>query len=209
MIEVRNINYQYRKGDFIFKNISLSLPQGKIIGLYGKSGLGKTTLAKIMAGYNHPISGKVLVDNKPYPVKGRNPVQLIWQHPEKAINPRWRLKKVMKESGISNTALMQQLKINSDWLRRYPSELSGGELQRFCVARALHPKTKYIIADEMTTMLDALTQVQIWQVLISAVKERNIGVLAISHNRELLKQISDNIVNFNELITSPINSPSN
>lgn len=200
MIKVENISYQYQKGHFIFKNISLSLSQGKIIGLYGKSGLGKTTLAKIIAGYNRPISGKILIDENPYPIKGRNPVQLIWQHPEKAINPRWRLKRVIKESGFIDAALMHRLKINPDWLQRHPSELSSGELQRLCVARALHPKTKYIIADEITTMLDALTQAQIWQVLISEVKERNIGILVISHNQNLLKQISDYTIDFSDFV---------
>lgn len=200
MIKVDQISYHYKKDNPIFKDISLAISPGEIVGMYGNSGLGKTTLAKIIAGYISPKSGSVNVDDKNYPFKGRNPVQLIWQHPEFAVNPRWRLRKVMAEMGGLDQKVLDKLEIKNSWLQRYPSELSGGELQRFCVARALHPNTKYIIADEMTTMLDALTQVRIWKVLKDVVLKRGLGVLAISHNLELLKKISSRTINFNDMV---------
>ncbi|MBR4318779.1 MAG: ABC transporter ATP-binding protein, partial [Oscillospiraceae bacterium] len=92
------------------------------------------------------------------------------------------------------------LQINKKlWLNRFPNELSGGELQRFCVARVLSPKTEFIIADEMSTMLDAITQAQIWSVLLKKVKERNLGLLVITHNTALVEKLCTRIVNLKEL----------
>jgi peptide/nickel transport system ATP-binding protein len=85
------------------------------------------------------------------------------------------------------------------WLTRWPSELSGGELQRFSILRALNPKTKFIIADEISTMLDAVTQVQIWEALINHSKPNNIGILAVSHDEELLNVLCDDILKFDEI----------
>ena len=81
------------------------------------------------------------------------------------------------------------------WLNRWPSELSGGELQRFCVLRALSPKTKFLIADEMTTMLDAITQAQIWNVVIDYCKKNSIGLIVISHDKDLVNIVCDRVIN--------------
>ena len=147
-----------------------------------------------MAGYLKPIEGEILLDGKPLPVKGTSPVQLIYQHPEKAINPRWKMKKVLQESGMYKEEIMNRLGIEKDWLERYPRELSGGELQRFCVARSLFVGTQMLLADEISTMLDVITQAQIWNFLIEETEARNIGMVVVSHNRELLKKVCTGIV---------------
>src|SRR5699024_3217753 len=128
-----------------------------------------------------------------------HPVQLIWQHPEKVINPRWRMKRMLDEAGGLDSDTLDLLGIKKAWLTRYPSELSGGELQRFCLARAIAVDATYLIADEITTMLDAVTQAQIWQLMLTLSKERNIGILAISHDHALLDRISNRMINFNEM----------
>lgn len=197
MLRLKEVSYAHPNNPPVFNKLNFTLKPGEILGLYGKSGSGKTTMAKILAGYLKPDEGKVVVNSKS--IHGANPVQMIWQHPEKAINPRWRMKKVLEESGMFESDLVQKFGIQEKWSQRYPSELSGGELQRFCLIRALNESTEFLIADEITTMLDALTQAQIWQSLKELVKERNLGVLAISHDLALLKQISDRIINFNEL----------
>lgn len=79
----------------------------------------------------------VFLNGAPLSQKGVCSVQLIYQHPEQAVNPRWRLRKVLEESGQIQEELLVSLGIEKEWLERYPRELSGGELQRFCVARAL------------------------------------------------------------------------
>ena len=194
-LEARNISFRYNdRSPWILKDVSLNVQTGERVGLLGPSGRGKSTLIKLMAGYLKPIEGEILLDGKPLPVKGTSPVQLIYQHPEKAINPRWKMKKVLQESGMYNEEIMKRLGIEKDWLERYPRELSGGELQRFCVARSLFVGTQMLLADEISTMLDVITQAQIWNFLIEETEARNIGMVVVSHNRELLKKVCTGIV---------------
>ena len=112
-------------------------------------------------------------------------MQLIFQHPEKAINPRWRLRQVLEEGGILRDDILDAFGIERPWLDRFPRELSGGELQRFCVARALMSGADYLICDEISTMLDVITQAQIWNVILDEAQRRNMGLIAVTHNRHL------------------------
>ncbi|MBJ7882021.1 ABC transporter ATP-binding protein [Gelidibacter salicanalis] len=200
MLKVNNISFGYNSEHGVFKDISLSLKPGEILGLYGKSGIGKTTFAKIIAGYLKPDTGSVVVDGETYPFKRRNPVQLIGQHPENTINPRWQMNQVLGESGVFSDEFLRELGISNEWMHRFPSQLSGGELQRFCLARALVPETKYLIADEMTTMLDAITKAQIWETVLQLIKQRQLGMLVISHEFPLLKRTCHRILDFEDLL---------
>lgn len=194
-IEAKNISFRYNdKSPWVLENVSLSVEEGERVGLLGPSGRGKSTLIKLMAGYLKPEKGEILLDGKPLPLKGVSPVQLIYQHPEKAINSRWKMKKVLQESGMYNEEIMKRLGIEKDWLERYPRELSGGELQRFCVARSLFAGTRFLFADEISTMLDVITQAQIWNFLIEETEKRNIGMIVVSHNQELLKKVCTRVV---------------
>ena len=160
----------------------------------GPSGYGKSTLLRLMGGYLKPASGEILLDGKPLPQKGVCPVQLIYQHPEKAINPRWKMKKVLEESGMFRREIMEALGIEEEWLSRYPRELSGGELQRFCVARSLFEGTQFLLADEMSTMLDVITQAQIWNLVLKEVEQRQLGLLMVTHNRALADRVCQRVV---------------
>ena len=198
-LKADNISFSYNKKRQILKDVSLSLDSNQIIGLIGDSGSGKSTLCKIMAGYITHYSGEVTLDGNKIPNKDYYPVQLIFQHPEKTMNPKWKMEKVLRESWNPPKELKDTFGLKDNWLTRWPSELSGGELQRFSILRSLNPKTKFIIADEISTMLDALTQVQIWEALINHCKTNNIGILAVSHDIELLEVICDDILKFNEI----------
>lgn len=198
-LEAKNITFSYNKKRQILKDVSLSLNSNQIIGLMGDSGSGKSTLCKILSGYLTHYSGEVTLDGNKIPDKDFYPVQLIFQHPEKTMNPKWKMEKVLNESWTPPQELKDTFGLKDQWLTRWPSELSGGELQRFSILRALNPKTKFIIADEISTMLDAVTQVQIWEKLINYAKANNIGILAVSHDPELLEVICDDILLFNEI----------
>lgn len=178
----------------MWQGISLAFEPGEVVGLSGPSGLGKTTLAKILAGYLPPNRGQVTIDGKPLPKKGYYPVQLIFQHPELAVNPRWRISQVLSEGHKPEESLLKALGISAGWLSRWPQELSGGELQRVAVARALGPQTRYLIADEMTTMLDANTQALIWQAVLAHAKKHNLGVLVVSHDAPLIKRLCQRVI---------------
>lgn len=199
-IEAKNISFRYSDNQpWILQDVSLKIEEGERVGLIGPSGYGKSTLVKIMSGYLRPTKGEVLLDRKPLPKKGVSPVQLIYQHPEKAINPRWKMKKVLQESGMFREEVMEALGIEKDWLERYPRELSGGELQRFCVARSLFSGTHFLFADEMSTMLDVITQAQIWNLMLKEVEERRLGLLMVTHNAELAKKICTRTINLAEI----------
>ena len=130
-------------------------------------------------------------NENPLPKKGFKPIQLIYQHPEKVMNPKWKMKQVLEESWNVPDELLDEFGIQKQWLKRYPQELSGGELQRFSVLRSLNPNTQFLIADEMTTMLDAITQVQILDSVIKIVKKRKMGFLVVSHDTSLIETICD------------------
>ena len=198
-LKASNITFSYNKKRQILKDISLSLNSNQIIGLMGDSGSGKSTLCKVLAGYITNYKGEVTLDGNKIPNKDFYPVQLIFQHPEKTMNPKWKMDKVLNESWAPPQELKDTFGLKDKWLTRWPSELSGGELQRFSILRALNPKTKFIIADEISTMLDAVTQVQIWEKLIKYAKVNNIGILAVSHDPELLEVICDDILYFDEI----------
>lgn len=198
-LNANNISFGYKKNKPILQNISISIPDNKVIGLMGDSGSGKSTLCKVMSGYIENYSGTVTLDREVIENKGFHPAQLIFQHPEKTMNPKWKMHKVLEESWNPPQELMDTFGLKDNWLNRWPNELSGGELQRFSILRALNPNTKFIIADEISTMLDAVTQVQIWEALLDHCKKNNIGILAVSHDKDLLDVIADDIVLFNEI----------
>lgn len=198
-LKAHNIGFRYSKNSWLFRNFHLTLNSGEILGLRGQSGSGKTTLAKILAGYEQAPEGNVELDGSPLPKHGYSEVQLVFQHPEKSVNPRWHMRDILREGWQPDDEFLARLGIQKEWLSRWPNELSGGELQRFCVARALSPKTKFLIADEMTSMLDAITQAQIWQVVLELAKERNLGILVVSHEEELVKRICDNVIELDEI----------
>ncbi|MCG5104890.1 ABC transporter ATP-binding protein [Oceanobacillus alkalisoli] len=199
VLHAKGISYRYPGSPWLFKNLQLSIEPGEVVGLFGYSGAGKSTMAQILAGYMSPLEGEVLLDVKRIK-EDVNPVQMVWQHPEQAINPRWRVEKIFQEVGTWDAELLDILGIRKEWFKRWPSELSGGELQRFSVARALMSENiRYLIADEMTTMLDAVTQAQIWLAVLKLARQRGIGVLAVSHDHQLLEKISDRIIDFTDI----------
>ena len=135
---------------------------GERVGLKAPSGRGKTTLCRLLAGYEKPKEGEILLDGRPLgEYKGVCPVQMIWQHPEQAVDPLLRLKETMKEVEEPDLAeRMESFGIREEWLERFPSELSGGELQRFCLARALGKEVRYLLCDEISAMLDLWNQTE-------------------------------------------------
>ncbi len=196
ILEARNISFRYgEKSREILKDFSLKAESTERVGLVAPSGFGKTTLCKILSGYEKPDSGQVLLDGKPLDFYGSYcPVQLIWQHPEQAINPRLRMRSVLEEGDNVSPDLIKRLGIEADWMNRFTAELSGGEMQRFCIARALGQRTQFLLADEISTMLDLITQSQIWHFLMDETEKRKIGMIVVSHSQELLEKVCTRIV---------------
>ncbi len=192
-LKAENLGFGYEKDKWIFRNKDFEIRSGEVVGISGYSGCGKTTFGKVLCGYHKAVEGSVNLDSKQIDFKKYNPVQMIFQHPEKSVNPRWKMRRILQEAYVPSSDILDMLGIETDWLERWPIELSGGELQRFCVARALSYETKFIVADEMTTMLDGITQVKIWKSLLAISKDRNIGLVVISHEKALLNRLCDRV----------------
>lgn len=191
----KDISFKYPSSKkYILKDVDISLNEDKITGLVGDSGSGKSTLCKILSNYVQNYEGTVTLDGNKLPKKEFCPVQLIYQHPEKVMNPKWKMANVLAESWDVDESLLSEFGIQKSWMTRFPQELSGGELQRFSVLRALNPKTRFLIADEMTTMLDAITQVQILESVLKIVRERKMGFLLVSHDMDLVDTICDEVI---------------
>lgn len=197
-IEAKNLGYKYKEDKWIFRNLNFSIKSNEILGINAPSGFGKTTLSKVLAGYMKPKEGEVLLNGKKISSDDYNPIQLILQHPEKAVNTRWKIKDIVSEGYKPSDEILKSFGIEKEWLNRWPNELSGGELQRFCIVRALSPKTKFIIADELTTMLDAITQAQIWKSFLDITAKSNIGVIVISHDKNLVNRLCTRVIDLDE-----------
>ena len=196
-LEAHNLTFYYRnrKKKPVIDGLDLTISPGERIGLKGPSGRGKTTLCKLLAGYERPKQGEVLLDGRAVrEYRGVCPVQMLWQHPETVVDQLLKLKETMVEAGGIEERLLENLHIEREWLERYPAELSGGELQRFCLARALRPETRILLCDEITAMLDLVTQAQIWEFLLEETQKREMGILVVSHSDALMEKVCTRII---------------
>ncbi|WP_124060339.1 ABC transporter ATP-binding protein [Gordonibacter sp. Marseille-P4307] len=194
-LEAENVTFGYQGGGTVlYRGFSLSVEPSERVALAASSGFGKTTLCRLLAGFETPLSGSITVDGAPLPKRGVCPVQLIGQHPEHALDPRMRMEQSLREAGDVAPDVLDALGIKGEWLRRFPHELSGGELQRFCIARAVAVGPRYLIADEISTMLDAVTQAQIWRFLLEFVCREGVGMVLVSHSSDLTARLATRVV---------------
>lgn len=214
-LQAKGICFGY-SGKQVLRDFNLTIEPGERVALRAPSGTGKTTLCCILAGYLQPASGTVLADGAPLPRSGASPVQLVAQHPERMMDPAipirrslaeattepedaqalasWEEKGDGIEGGSMVPRLLESLGVQREWLERFPVELSGGELQRCCIARALMARPRYLICDEISTMLDAATQAYLWRFLIDHAQANGIGMVLVTHSDALLNRIATRIV---------------
>lgn len=173
----------------LWHSLNLSISPAERLGIFAPSGYGKTTLARVLAGWQQPTNGRITLDNQPLPLKGYCPVQLVPQHPERTFNPARTTGAALYDVWQPGNEWLEALAINPELLKRYPSEVSGGELARIAQLRALAPKTRFLIADEITAQLDPLMQAQTWRFILQQSQQRNLGMVVISHSKALLDQV--------------------
>ena len=192
MLEVRQLSI-VQDGRQLWEGVSFQVRSGERQGISAPSGYGKTTLGRVLAQWQTATSGDIFVGGQPLSKKGYCPIQLVPQHPEQTFNPYRTTGESLRDAWSPDAAWLARLAVNPDWLTRRPDELSGGELARIALLRALDPRTRYLIADEVTAQLDAHIQAQVWQVLLEEAKRRELGLIVFSHNKALLEKVCSSI----------------
>lgn len=193
-LRAEGITVRYDRGPAVLAEVSFAVPAGQITGLAGPSGRGKSTLARALAGLIVPESGAVTIDGEPVPTRrGRmdGRIALLGQSPRLAASPRMTLRQIITEPGGTVSAA-EIVGLTPELLGRRPGQVSDGQLQRACLARALNQGPRYLLADEPTAMLDTATTATIAHVL-RRIADSGVGVLTISHDRALLDAMCDRV----------------
>ena len=197
-LSAKDLSFSYPGAGPVLAGVTLSVAPGERLALRGRSGRGKTTLCRLLAGHLAPTGGRVLVDGASLDprARGPRPVQLLPQHPERAFDPHLRLRRSLAEAGEGalDPDLLCRLGVDPAWLDRLPHELSGGELMRLAVVRAIACAPRYLIADESTAMLDAITQDELWRALMAWQAERGAGIVLVSHSPALVARVSTRVL---------------
>jgi len=207
LVEVENLRKRYgRAASYVIDGVSFSIGQGETIGIMGESGSGKSTIGQILAGLYPATEGSIRFRGTqlklPYKKEVRSKIQILFQHPEVSFNPRMKLKESLREPYLLKKRLyeeseflkyMERFGIYREHVGRYPAELSGGELQRMALARAMLMEPECLILDEPTSMLDMVSQAQMIRLLEQLQTETGVAYLFISHDRELCRKFCSRI----------------
>lgn len=213
ILKVEGVAASYTGADNVLENIDLTIRSGRTVALVGESGSGKSTLARVITGLLPPVRGRIVFKGEAlFPAlklrkrEDLRRLQMIYQMPDTALNPRQKIRKIIgrplqfyfgydrqrQEQRIQE--LLEQIELPVDYIDRYPTELSGGEKQRICIARALAAEPDLIICDEVTSALDQLVAEEILKLLLDLQRTLHVSYLFITHDLATVKAISDEIV---------------
>ncbi len=195
------------------RNVSLQIRPGEVVGLVGESGSGKSTIGRMAIALLPPTGGRVTFDGSDLATMApadlrrlRQRMQIIFQDPWGALNPRHTIGRLMEEPLLLHTTLTtaqrreevitiaQRMQLGLPLLDRYPAQLSGGQLQRVCIGRALATKPDLLVLDEPTSSLDVSVRAGILQLLDTLRRETGVAMLFISHDLETIHALCDRVV---------------
>lgn len=211
--QLKNVSNHYQSGDMILQNLTVEIPKSKVTGIMGRSGVGKTTLARILSGFL-PYEGHILIEGKELrEVLAQEKqsyyrrVQYLFQNSLLSFNPNQTILKSLEEPlrfirKIKNRSerirmiqeLFTNLELEFDWLEKYPHQLSGGQCQRCAIARAILAEPDCLICDEITSSLDDANQEKVIQVLQKVQEKTNMTIVFISHNQSLIEAICSTVI---------------
>ncbi len=200
----------------IFEDVSFHIRAGETVGIYGQSGIGKSTLAKILCGVLKPDAGSVFLDDAmiyssdtPYDRKKGVQIQMVYQQPyasldhnQKLLSGFYELIRYHRfaaskaEAKALIAARMEEVGLEIDILNHLPHQISGGEAQRVAIAKSLLFQPRLLILDEATSMLDVSTQANVIALVRRVMAKHNGSILLISHDRELVNHLCNRIYIF-------------
>ena len=200
LLETNNLTIYYKKWlkrKDIIKNFSFSINEGEFIALVGKSGIGKTSIAKTLIGLHGLYEGNIT-----YNISKKD-IQYIFQDPYSSLNPYMNISYIITEGmkfeneKIKDEEIIKVMEsVNLDINKRfcYPSEFSGGERQKIAIARAIIRKPKLIIADEITSSIDYYSKIMIIDLLLNLQTNNKFACLIISHDLEFISKLTNKII---------------
>ena len=213
ILQVEGVSARYGRGPRVLEEVGVDVARGETVAVVGESGSGKSTLARVITGLLPPESGQVFLEGRELPNNFRlrskedlRRVQMIYQMPDVALNPRQRVSEILGrvlqfylgmsgDEGRRRTGeLLSQVELPEDYATRFPHELSGGEKQRVCIARALAAEPSLILCDEVTSALDQLVSEEILKLLNRLQADLGLSYLFITHDLSTVKAVSDRIV---------------
>ena len=217
MLEIKNCCKSFGNQK-VLDDVSMTIPDGSIIGILGASGIGKSTLAKILCGVTKPdkgeafLDGQLLVSEKSnYDRKRGLAIQMVYQQPYATLDPSQkigeglrelisyhRLTKNRQETEKLISDILAQMQLSTKILAHLPRQISGGEAQRVALARCLLLRPKLLILDEATSMLDVSTQANLLTLVKAQMLPNGGSVLFISHDRALTNFYCDTVYAFDE-----------
>jgi iron(III) transport system ATP-binding protein len=210
-IQLNDINFRYRNADKLtLQNVSLAIEQGEFVSILGKSGSGKSTILRVIAGLEVPTSGSIIVGEQTlvsdtcFVQPEKRGIGLVFQdyalfpHLNVADNVKFGLKKMSKKHKLEHLEEVLQLVDLAGYEKRYPYELSGGQQQRVALARALAPNPSLIMFDEPFSNLDADLQIQIREELRSIIKKANITSIFVTHDQSDAAALADRVIVMDE-----------
>jgi len=184
VLEIRDLTFGYTKERLLYRDFSLTLRRGEIVTILGPSGSGKSTLFELIAGHLKPLGGTI----------EKAPFSQVFQDPYSSFHPTYTI--LDQIADVADTAevglLCGQMGFDDALLRKRPHELSGGQLQRASILRALLMRPRLLLADEPTSALDNLIQLDVMRLLLKTLDR--VGILMITHDRDLARWCSDRIV---------------
>ena len=188
VLEVSNLSFSYTGKRFIFENFSLNLNRGEIISIVGASGSGKSTLIELIINKKQNYKGSIKASK----------TAIIFQDPYSSFHPSFAILDQIKEvADVSQIdTFLPKLNLERQLLDAKPHELSGGQLQRCSILRAILQKPELLLADEPTSALDNVTSVEVMKLLLNFLPQ--LGILLVTHNLDLANWCSDKIINLNE-----------
>lgn len=213
ILEIQGVTASYTGIENVLEDIDLKIKPGRTVALVGESGSGKSTIARVITGLLPPKKGSVsFKGEKLLPAlksRGRDQLrklQMIYQMPDTAVNPKQKVSRIigrqlqfyfdMDKKKVEQRVLelLDKIELSEKHYDRFSTELSGGEKQRICIARALAAEPELIICDEVTSALDQLVAEEILKLLMNLQNELNVSYLFITHDLATVKAIADEIV---------------